>query len=201
MATSCKQVFIETTKGLCEPITTSREAKQALREPIIVSIGTNSVSRQRDNVVRETTKVLCEPILTSRKAKQAPREPTIVSKETNSASCQHVNVVREAIKVPCEPKTASSKATWAVKSIISSLDSASCEAKIVSNHKTISVLCRAKPRLSCETKAKAFYANSEAMAASLTSSALLGSAELATCKLKPEHLCVPIALLIQRHSH
>ena len=62
---------------------------------------------------------------------------------------------------------------------IFSLDSASCEAKIVSDHKTISALCRAKPRLSREAKAKALCANSEATAAPLKSSALFGSARFA----------------------
>jgi len=67
---------------------------------------------------------------------------------------------------------------WVAKSIISSLDSASCEATIVSGHKTISAFRRAKPRLSCEAKAKVFCANSEATTAPLTSSALLGNARL-----------------------
>jgi len=52
--------------------------------------------------------------------------------------------------------------------------------KIVSDDKTISALHRAKPRLSREAKAKAFCANSEAIAAPLTSSAILGSARLST---------------------
>jgi len=104
----------------------------------------------------------------------------MVSKETNSASCQHVNAVREAIKVPCESKTASSKAMWVAKFTIVSLNSASCEAKIVIDHKTISTLRRAKPRLSCEAKAKALYANNQATAVLLTSSALLKSARLNT---------------------
>jgi len=69
---------------------------------------------------------------------------------------------------------------WVGKSTISFFDSASCEAKIVSNHKTIPALRRANLRLSREAKGKAFYANSEATAASLTSSALLGSARHAT---------------------
>ena len=86
--------------------------------------------------------------------------------------------MREAIKVPCEPKTASVKAMWIVKVIDRSLDSASCEAKIVSDCKTISALHRAKPCLSREARAKALCANSEAIAAPLTSSALLGSARL-----------------------
>ena len=63
--------------------------------------------------------------------------------------------------VPCEPKTAFAKAMWIAKSVVScnardrSLDAASCEAKIISDCKTISVRHRAKPRLSREAKAKA----------------------------------------------
>jgi len=93
--------------------------------------------------------------------------------------------VREAIKVPCEPKTAFAKAMWIAKHVVScevrnrSLDSASCEAKIVPDCKTISALHRAKPRLSREVRAKALCVNSEATAAPLTSSALLGSVRLA----------------------
>ena len=84
--------------------------------------------------------------------------------------------MRETIKVPCEPKAASSKAMWIVKST-SPLDPASCEAKIVLDHKTTSVHRRAKPRLSHEAKAKALCANSEATATSLASTILLGSAK------------------------
>jgi len=91
---------------------------------------------------------------------------------------QRVNATREAIKVPYEPKTTSSKAMWVAKFTISSFDSALCEAKTVSNHKTISALPRNQPRLPCEAKAKALCANNEATAAPLTSSALLGSARL-----------------------
>jgi len=93
--------------------------------------------------------------------------------------------VRKAIKVYCEPKIASAKAMWITKSVVSreirnrSLDSASCETKIVSDYKTISALHSAKPRLSREVKAKALCANSEATTASLISSTLLGSARLA----------------------
>ena len=93
--------------------------------------------------------------------------------------------MREAIKVPRAPKTASAKAMWIAKAVVPSeardrsLDSASCEVKIVSNCKTISALHRTKPRLSCETRAKALCANSKATAALLTSSALLGSVRLA----------------------
>jgi len=37
LATSWKQVFVETTKILCDPNIASREVKQALHEPITVS--------------------------------------------------------------------------------------------------------------------------------------------------------------------
>jgi len=114
--------------------------------------------------------------------------------------------VREAIKVPCEPKTAFPKAMWIVKSIVScevrdrSLDSASYEAKIVSDCKTISALHRAKPRLSREARAKALCANSEATAAPLTSSALLDSARLAAGdKTKHEVLKTLAAKLKMKH--
>ena len=56
----------------------------------------------------------------------------MVSIETKLALRQHVNVAREVIKIPSERKTTFSKAIWVVKSTISSFDSASCEAKIVS---------------------------------------------------------------------
>ena len=86
----------------------------------------------------------------------------------------------EAKKASCEPKIASVKAIWIKKSNSvscevrdKSLDSASCEATIVSDL-TISAFHKAKPRLSCEAKAKApLGANSEATTAS---SALLRSA-------------------------
>jgi len=128
----------------------------------------------------ETNKALCKPITASVEAKQTICESSTVSAETNIATRQHNNIMREAIKVPCEPKTASVKAMWIVKVIDRSLDSASCEAKIVSDCKTISALHRAKPHLSREARAKALCANSKATAAPLTSSALLGSARLAT---------------------
>ena len=70
---------------------------------------------------------------------------------------------------------------WIAKSVVSceardkSLDLASSEAKIISDRETISALHRAKPRMSCKNKAKAFYANNEATVAPITSSALLGS--------------------------
>ena len=98
----------------------------------------------------------------------------------------------EAIKVSREPKIASAKAMWIAKFAVSceardrSLNSASCEAKIVSNGKTILALHRAKPRLSREANAKVLCANSEAITAPLTSSALLSSARLAASE-KPKH--------------
>jgi len=67
---------------------------------------------------------------------------------------------------------------WVAKFTISSFDLASCEAKIVSNHKTISALPRAKPRLPYEAKTKALCANSEVTVAPLTPSTLVGSARL-----------------------
>jgi len=73
---------------------------------------------------------------------------------------------------------------WVVKFTVASLDLASCEAIIVSGYKTISAPRRAKPRLSREAKAKVLCANSEATAASLTSSALLDSTKLAAREAK-----------------
>ena len=64
---------------------------------------------------------------------------------------------------------------WVVKSTTSSLDPTSYEAKIVSDNETISTPHRTKPRLSCEAKPKALYANSETVVASLTFTTLLGS--------------------------
>jgi len=70
---------------------------------------------------------------------------------------------------------------WIAKSTSFSLDSASYEAKIVSDHKTISAPCRAKSRLSREAKTKILCANNETTTAPLTSSALLGSARTTAC--------------------
>ena len=56
--------------------------------------------------------------------------------------------MREVIKIPREPIIAFAKAIWSAKSVVSyeardrSLDSASCEAKIVFECKTISALHR-----------------------------------------------------------
>ena len=88
---------------------------------------------------------------------------------------------------------------WVTKSTISSLDSASCEAKIVSDHKTISAIRRAKPRLSREAKAKALCANSEATLAPLTSSAILGGARLATSS-RTKALSAQLASLCEANS-
>jgi len=49
---------------------------------------------------------------------------------------------------------------WIAKSTVPSLDSVSCEATIVSRHKTILALHKAKPRLSRKSKATALCANS-----------------------------------------
>jgi len=135
-----------------------------------VSVARAPLATSWKQVSIKTTEILCEPIIASREAKQSLRKPI-----TLSITRQHGNVACEAIKVPCEPKTASSKAMWVAKSTTFSLDSASRDAKIVSDHKTISALHRTKPRLSHEAKTKALCANSEVTAASLTSSALLGS--------------------------
>ena len=62
-------------------------------------------------------------------------------------------------------------------STIPSLDPASCEAKIVFNHKTTSAHRRTKPRLSREAKAKALCANNEVTAVLLALTTLLGSAK------------------------
>ena len=91
----------------------------------------------------ETNKALCKPITASGEAKQTLCEFSTVSAETNIVSRQHINTVREAIKVPREPKKAFVKAMWIAKSLVSceardrSFDSASYEAKIVSDCKTI----------------------------------------------------------------
>ena len=66
---------------------------------------------------------------------------------------------------------------WIAKSTISSLDPASCKTKIVLVYKTTLAHCRAKPCLSCEAKAKAPCANSEAIIASLALTILLGNAK------------------------
>jgi len=65
-------------------------------------------------------------------------------------------------------------------------DSASCEAKIVSDCKTISALHKAKPRLSCEVRAKALVLTARLLQPRLHHQhywAVLGS-PLAT---KPKH--------------
>ena len=104
---------------------------------------------------------------------------------------QHVNTVHEAIKVHHEPKITSAKAMWIAKSVVSckvrdrSLDSASCEAKIISDCKTILGLHSAKPLLSREVKAKAFCANNEATTVPLTSATLFsGVKSTLSCEAK-----------------
>jgi len=69
---------------------------------------------------------------------------------------------------------------WIAKATIPSLDPASCEAKIVLDHKTTLAPRGAKSRLSCEAKTKAPCAYSEAIKATLASTILLGSAKPAT---------------------
>jgi len=77
LASSWKQVSIEPTEVPSEPITASREAKQALCKVIKVSTETNLAPHQRVNVVRETIKVPREPTTTSSKVMW-------VAKSTNS---------------------------------------------------------------------------------------------------------------------
>ena len=60
LATSGKQVSIETTEVLRELNTTSRKAKRALREPITVLTGTKLAPRQHTSIAREPSKVPCE---------------------------------------------------------------------------------------------------------------------------------------------
>jgi len=62
---------------------------------------------------------------------------------------------------------------WIAKSTVP----ASCEAKIVLDHKTTLAPRRAKPRLSHEAKAQTPYAYSESITAPLASTTLLGSAK------------------------
>jgi len=170
-----------------------------------VSIARAPLTTSWKQVSVEINKALCKPIIVSDEAKQALCESSTVSAETNIASRQHVNTMREAIKVPHEPKTTSPKAMWIAKSVVSceakdiSLDSVSCETKIVSDCKTISALHRAKPRLFREAKVKAFYSNSETTATSLTLSSLFGSARL-TASGKIKALSVQIASSCEANS-
>jgi len=106
--------------------------------------------------------------------------------------------MQEAIKVPCEPNIASSK-TMDCKVTVLSLDSASCETKIVLDHKMTSASRRVKPRLSRKAKAKALCANNEASTAPLTSSTLLGNARTTACD-SSEALCSQIASLCEANS-
>jgi len=70
------------------------------------------------------------------------------------------------------------------KTTTASLDPASYETKIVSDHETISAPYRTKPRLAREAKAKALCAYSEATTASLASTIVLGSDKPAACEAK-----------------
>jgi len=86
LATSWKQVSVETTKVPCEPITASREAKQApyepkqaLCEPISVSTETKSTPCQHVNVVRGATKVPYEPKTASAKTMWVAKPPPLLS--------------------------------------------------------------------------------------------------------------------------
>ena len=81
--------------------------------------------------------------------------------ETNIASRQHVNTTREAIKVPPELKIASAKAVdCKICSITEvrdkSLNSASCEAKIVSDCETIQLFTELSPVCPMRLKLKHF---------------------------------------------
>jgi len=122
-----------------------------VRKHMEVSVARAPLATSLKQVSIETNKALCKSITVSGKTKQTLCKSSLASAETNVASCQIVNTVRETIKVPHGPKTASAKATWIAKSVVScetrdkSLDSASCEAKIVSDCKTILALHRAKP--------------------------------------------------------
>ena len=130
-----------------------------------VSIARAPLANSWKQISVETNKTLCKPITASGEAKQTLCESSTVSAATNIAPRRHINTVREAIKVSCEPKIASAKAIWIAKAVVPceardrSLDSVSCEAKIVSDCKTISALHGAKPCLSCEDRAKALCAN------------------------------------------
>ena len=132
----------------------------------------------------ETIKVPCKPNTASceakhalREPKQPPHEPITVPTGIKLAPRQRTNVARETIKAPCEPQIASNKARWIAKSMIAALNSASCEAKTVLDHKTVSA---PQLRLSREAKTKALYAYNEATAASLASTTLISSVQPAS---------------------
>ena len=116
-----------------------------------VSVARAPLANSWKQVSIETNKALYKPITASGEAKQTLCESNTVSAETNIAPRQHVSTVSEAIKVPREPKTTPTKAMWIAKHVVSCevkdryLDSASYEAEIVSDCKTISALHRAMP--------------------------------------------------------
>jgi len=85
------------------------------------------------------------------------------------------------MKVPCEPKIASNKAMWIARSTIASLDSASCKAKTILDHRTPSA---PQLRLSRKAKTKTPCAYSEATAAPLASATLMGSVQPASREAK-----------------
>jgi len=80
-----------------------------------------------------------------------------------------------------------------VKSTLAFLESSSHEDKIVLDYKTPSA---PQLRLSCEAKAKAPCAYSEATAAPLASITLLGGVKPAACEAKIRAPCVLITSLI-----
>jgi len=67
LTTSWKQVFVETNKALCKPITVSGEAKQTICESSTVSAETNIASCHHVTM-HEAIKVPREPKTTSAKA-------------------------------------------------------------------------------------------------------------------------------------
>ena len=113
------------------------------------SVAKVPLAPSENQVSVETIKVPCEPNTASCEARQALREPITVPSGTKLAPCQCTNVACETIKVSCEPKTASVKAIWITKSTVPSLDPASCETKIVLDHKTPS-----SPQLRCPARLK-----------------------------------------------
>jgi len=76
LATSWKQVPVETSKALCKPITALYEAKQTLFESSTVSTETNIASSQRVNAACKAIKVPREPRTASAKAIWIKKNPT-----------------------------------------------------------------------------------------------------------------------------
>ena len=99
LATSWKQVSVETSKALCKPITASCEAKQTLFESSTVSTETNIASRPRANVAREAIKIPREPKTASAKAMWITK--SLVSSEAREKSLD---------KASCEANSALHKA-------------------------------------------------------------------------------------------